>query len=229
MATAEPPVRLSMFVTSFITSRFATPKLAPRRSSRSKSLPSHPLQPKSKEFQAKRARATQGSLPTKRAIATTAPSNQNFNHQRSHQKTSPIRPLQARSRANSGLKPLPNQLPVPQWLQVLKQVERVSLMLAGALAGGAIVTYGWAMYSQQQWGTEYRRLDQLRRNERQLTTNGELMKNNIARSSDPKHYGLVPRSAEHIVVIPPASLRAPLPMRAPGPDPQAKPITPVGY
>jgi hypothetical protein len=127
------------------------------------------------------------------------------------------------------LQPLPDRLPVPQWLQVLKQTERVSLILAGVLAVGAIATYGWSMYSQQQWGKEYRRLDQLRRNERQLTTNGELMKNNIARTSDPKQYGLVPRSADHIVVLQPAPPRAPLPMRAPGPDPNTKPITPIGY
>jgi hypothetical protein len=212
-----------MFVTSFITSKFSTPKLAPRRSN---SLPSKPSQSKSVGSQAshlRRSRSPQSPqvFPTaKRTIAKTPSPNQ---------KTNPIRPLQARSRSNSSLQPLPNQRPVPQWLNVLKQAERGSLILAAALAGGAIVTYGWAMYSQQQWGTEYRRLDQLRRNERQLTTNGELMKNNIARSSDPKHYGLVPRSADHIVVIPPSNLRAPLPMRAPGPDPQAKPITPVGY
>ncbi len=139
-----------------------------------------------------------------------------------------VTPLPSRG-PKTRLQPLPDRLPVPQWLQLLKQTERVSLILAGVLAVGAIATYGWSMYSQQQWGKEYRRLDQLRRNERQLTTNGELMKNNIARTSDPKQYGLVPRSADHIVVIPPAPPRAPLPMRAPGPDPNTKPITPIGY
>jgi hypothetical protein len=111
----------------------------------------------------------------------------------------------------------------------MKQTERLSLVVAGILASGAIVTYGWAMYSQQQWGQEYRQLEKLRRNERQLTTNGEMMKNNIARTSDPKQYGLVPRSAAHIVVLPPAPARPPLPMRATGPDPNTKPITPIGY
>jgi hypothetical protein len=141
---------------------------------------------------------------------------------------SAVTPLPARG-PKTRLKPLPNRLPIPQWLQILKKTERVSLILAGVLAVGALATYGWSMYSQQQWGKEYRRLDQLRRNERQLTTHGELMKNNIARTSDPKQYGLVPRSTDHIVVISPASPRPPLPMRAPGPDANAKPITPIGY
>ena len=125
------------------------------------------------------------------------------------------------------LKALPNRVAVPQWLQLVRQTERLSLVVAGLLASGAIVTYGWAMYSQQQWGQEYRQLEKLRRNERQLTTNGEMMKNNIARTSDPKQYGLVPRSADHIVVIPPAPARPPVPMRAT--DPNTKPIMPIGY
>lgn len=134
--------------------------------------------------------------------------------------------LQSRSQG-ARLKQLPNRVTVPQWLQLMKQTERLSLVVAGLLAGGAIVTYGWAMYSQQQWGQEYRQLEKLRRNERQLTTNGEMMKNNIARTSDPKQYGLVPRSADHIVVIPPAPARPPVPMRAT--DPNTKPIMPIGY
>ena len=137
-------------------------------------------------------------------------------------------PLQSRSR-DARLQPLPNRVPVPQWLQLMKQTERLSLVVASVLASGAIVTYGWAMYSQQQWGQEYRQLEKLRRNERQLTTNGEMMKNNIARTSDPKQYGLVPRSSAHIVVMPPAPPRPPLPMRATGPDSNTKPIMPIGY
>jgi hypothetical protein len=220
MATAELPARLSMFVTS----KFFTPKLAPPSANarRSKPLPSQ------SGVGARRSRSRQAQAST--AVKTTVKATGKTTANRTIAQPLPLRsiPLQARNRATR-LQPLPNQLPVPQWLQLLKQAERVSLILAGVLAGGAIVTYGWAMYSQQQWGNEYRRLDQLRRNERQLTTNGELMKNNIARTSDPKHYGLVPRGADHIVVIPPSSPRAPLPMRAPGPDPHAKPITPVGY
>ena len=111
----------------------------------------------------------------------------------------------------------------------MKQAERWSLLVAAVFASGAIVTYGWAMYSQQQWGQEYRQLEKLRRNERQLTTNGEMMKNNIARTTDPKQYGLVPRSADHIVVVPPAPPRPPLPMRPTGPDSNTKPILPIGY
>ena len=138
-------------------------------------------------------------------------------------------PLRSRSSRDARLQSLPNRVPVPQWLQLMKQTERLSLVVAGVLASGAIVTYGWAMYSQQQWGQEYRQLEKLRRNERQLTTNGEMMKNNIARTSDPKQYGLVPRSSAHIVVMPPAPPRPPLPMRATGPDSNTKPIMPIGY
>ena len=139
-------------------------------------------------------------------------------------------PLPPKSRSRDArLQPLPNRASVPQWLQLMKQAERWSLLVAAVFASGAIVTYGWAMYSQQQWGQEYRQLEKLRRNERQLTTNGEMMKNNIARTTDPKQYGLVPRSAANIVVMPPAPPRPPLPMRPTGPDSNTKPILPIGY
>jgi hypothetical protein len=124
---------------------------------------------------------------------------------------------------------MPSRMPVPGWLKLLKKVEKISLMVTFGLVGGAVATYGWAVYSQQQWGMNFSNLNTLRRDERQLLKSSELMKNDIARRNDPKQYGLVPRNAEHIVVIPPAPLRSALPTRNPGPDQKAKPITPIGY
>ncbi len=127
------------------------------------------------------------------------------------------------------LQAMPDRMPLPGWLRLLKKTEKVSLIVAFGLVSAAVATYGWAVYSQQQWGTSFSHLNTLRRDERQLLKSSELMKNDIARHNDPKQYGLVPRNAEHIVVIPPAPLRSTLPTRNSGPDPKAKPITPIGY
>ena len=137
-------------------------------------------------------------------------------------------PLKARSH-NSSVKPLPSAMPMPAWLKLLKKTEQASLMLTSLFVTGAVFTYGWSMYSQQQWGKEYQRLDHLRLNERQLSTSSEWIKNDIARKNDPKSHGLVPRTRDSIVVIPPAPIRPPLPMRTPGSDAMKKNITPVGY
>ncbi len=137
-------------------------------------------------------------------------------------------PLKGRS-LRSSLKAMPNRRPLPVWLRALKKIEKISIIVALLLVGSAVVTYGWTVYSQQLWGKNYSRLETLRRNERQLLNGSELMKNDIARRTDPKQYGLVPRSSDHIVVMPPAPLRPALPTRNLGPDPKAKFITPIGY
>lgn len=120
-------------------------------------------------------------------------------------------------------------MPLPVWLRALKKIENLSVLVAFSLVGSAVLTYGWAVYSQQLWGKNYSRLETLRRDERQLLKGSELMKNNIARHNDPKQYGLVPRSSEHIVIMPPAPLRPPLSTGNIGPESKTKPIAPIGY
>lgn len=137
-------------------------------------------------------------------------------------------PLKGRS-LRSSLKAMPDRMPLPVWLRALKKIENVSVVVTLLLVSSAVVTYGWAVYSQQLWGKNYSRLDTLLRDERQLLKGSELMKNDIARHSDPKQYGLVPRTSDHIVVIPPSPLRPALPTRNMGPAPNAKPIMPIGY
>lgn len=139
-----------------------------------------------------------------------------------------LTPLKGRS-LRSVLKAMPDRMPLPIWLRALKKIENLSVVVALLLVSSAVVVYGWAVYSQQLWGKNYSRLDTLRRDERQLLKGSELMKNDIARHSNPKQYGLVPRTSDHIVVIPPAPIRPPLPTRNMRPDLKATPITPIGY
>jgi hypothetical protein len=137
-------------------------------------------------------------------------------------------PLKGRS-LRSALKAMPDRMPLPIWLRALKKIENFSVVVALLLVSSAVVTYGWAVYSQQLWGKNYSRLDTLRRDERQLLKGSELMKNDIARHSNPKQYGLVPLTPDHIVVIPPAPIQPALSIPNMGSDAKAKPITPIGY
>ncbi|MGI0491697.1 hypothetical protein ACN4EG_07780 [Alkalinema pantanalense CENA528] len=139
--------------------------------------------------------------------------------------TSTVTPLRARTT----VRPLPPPAHVPSWLRSLLQVQQWSVGVTLVLAGSAIVTYGLTIYSQQLWGKEFARLEQFRRNERQLTANSELMKNEIAKNAKPADYGLVPRSTDHLILIKPAPPRPPKDVKSSEQEAQSRPISPVGY
>ncbi|OUC12906.1 MAG: hypothetical protein B0A82_20010 [Alkalinema sp. CACIAM 70d] len=132
-------------------------------------------------------------------------------------------------RTRNTVRSLPAPAHLPSWLKSLLQVQQWSVGITLVLAGSAIVTYGLTIYSQQLWGKEFARLEQFRRNERQLTANSELMKNEIARNAKPADYGLVPRSTDHLILIKPAPPRPPKEVQSPDQEAQSRPISPAGY
>lgn len=132
-------------------------------------------------------------------------------------------------RSRQTVRTLPTPPSLPSWLRSLLQVQQWSVGITLVLAGSAIVTYGLTIYSQQLWGKEFARLEQFRRNERQLTANSELMKNEIAKTANPADYGLVPRNRDHLIMIKPAPPRPPKEVKSPDQEAQARPISPVGY
>ncbi len=140
------------------------------------------------------------------------------------------------ARINPRLRPIPlsdNQF--PGWLQKLLQVQQGVWVSTIALSVMAMGTYGWSVYSQQQWGEAYHHLDQLRRNERQLISSSEMMKNQIAERVDATSLGLAPQVANDVIFLHPAPPN-------PAPNPQTSPAdatiteaqpashtTPLGY
>jgi hypothetical protein len=91
--------------------------------------------------------------------------------------------------------------------------------------------YGWSISSQQFWGQEYHRLEQLRRDERQLVAGTEMLKNNIAQQANAKPDGLVPQGSDNVVFLSPAPDR-PLPTVRQSSSPASQPPdarTPLGY
>lgn len=115
----------------------------------------------------------------------------------------------------------------PRWLRSLVRVQQASLIATFTLAGSVLVVYGWTVYAQQLWGKEYQKLEHLRRDERQMTTNGEILKNKIADQAVRPGTTLVPQTPDSLIFLKPAPARN----LAPGasPAPQAPPIAPLGY
>jgi hypothetical protein len=119
---------------------------------------------------------------------------------------------------------------LPSWLRSLIQVQRGVWLSTVALSAIALGTYGWSVYSQQQWGMAYNQLQRLQRNERQLISGSEMMKNQIAQQVDPKSLGLAPPKFNDVIFIKPEAPNRTSNPAAPGADPTAvKPNQPLGY
>ncbi|MBD1843242.1 hypothetical protein H6F89_07480 [Cyanobacteria bacterium FACHB-63] len=121
---------------------------------------------------------------------------------------------------------LPQSGKPPRWLRSLLLTQRVSILVTFGLAGMVLAVYGWTVYTQQLWGKEYSKLEQLRRNERQITANGEVLKNQIATQSNRPDASLVPQNPDSLIFIKAAPPRPEKPVAS---SSQSSPVAPLGY
>lgn len=87
---------------------------------------------------------------------------------------------------------LPTAQSSPFWLLRLCTWQRRSSVATFVLVVVTLIIYGWTVYSQQTWSQAYRKLLTLQRQERQLTTTNEVLKNNMAQQAEDQATGLVP-------------------------------------
>ncbi|BAZ65629.1 hypothetical protein NIES4106_03680 [Fischerella sp. NIES-4106] len=90
------------------------------------------------------------------------------------------------------------------WLLRLYAINRYSGIVAFVLVATTLVIYGWTVYSQQLWSQSYRKLQTLQRDERQLTTTIEVLKNKMAQEAQTSAAGLVSPSPTGAIFLPPA-------------------------
>jgi hypothetical protein len=118
-----------------------------------------------------------------------------------------------RSRRSSANQPVSTSTPVPDlnkqgtipiWLLRLYDINRYSGIMAFVLVATTLVIYGWTVYSQQLWSQSYRKLQTLQRDERQLTTTIEVLKNKMAQEAQTSAAGLVSPSPSGAIFLPPA-------------------------
>ncbi len=122
-----------------------------------------------------------------------------------------------------------SQRPKPIWLSSLLVVQRGSDLMAFILVATTLTIYSWTVYTQQQWSKEYRKLENLQREERQLTAKNAVMQDQLAQQAERPGAGLVPPTPANPVVLP-ASPQRPFqtaPAQSAAPEPMAK--TPLGY
>lgn len=106
--------------------------------------------------------------------------------------------------------------PNPLWLAVLLRLQQGSFLLTFALIAGTMVVYGWTVYIQQQWGQGYEKLEALKKQERQLISANEVLKNQMAQQAESPTAGLLLPDPNNAIFLAPAPQR-----------PQVKPNSPL--
>jgi hypothetical protein len=122
-----------------------------------------------------------------------------------------------------------SQRPKPVWFSSLRIVQRSSDLMAFLLVATTLSIYSWTVYTQQQWSKEYRKLEDLQHQERQLTTTNAVMKNQLAQQAEQGGSGLRPPTPSDSVVLP-SALPRPVPTTLPQiADPEPTKTSPLGY
>jgi hypothetical protein len=126
---------------------------------------------------------------------------------------------------------MPNSAVTPLWLLRLSTFHRYSSVLAFLLVASTLAVYGWTVCSQELWGKSYRRLQNLQRHERLLTTTNATLKNKMADESEQPAAGLVSPTPEGMIFLRPSSQspKPPLSNTTPNSQTQQQTLSPLGY
>lgn len=101
-----------------------------------------------------------------------------------------------------------SQHPTPAWLRTIAFLQRGSDLVTFLLVIATLTVYSWTVYTQQHWAKEYRKLETLQRNERNLTTANEAMKDQLAQEAEKPATGLVTPNQVNTIVLQPAPQRS---------------------
>ena len=142
----------------------------------------------------------------------------------------PLMGVPSRAATHQRVEKLPDVNQNPLWLRSLLFLQRGSSVVTFCLIGTTLAVYAWTVYTQQLWSREYRKLENLQREERQLTGANEVMKNQLAQQAESTGTGLVPPNPANTLFLPPAPQRsvAATPNNA-NSDPKPAPKMPLGY
>ncbi|MEH1835095.1 MAG: hypothetical protein V7L29_24310 [Nostoc sp.] len=126
---------------------------------------------------------------------------------------------------------MPNSGAAPLWLLRLYTFHRYSTVLAFLLVASTLAVYGWTVYSQELWSQSYRRLQNLQRHERLLTTTNATLTNKMAEEAEQPTAGLVSPTPQGMIFLPPVSDSPKLASSntTPNSETQQQTLSPLGY
>lgn len=116
----------------------------------------------------------------------------------------------------------------------LAQLHLVSSALAASLVALTLVSYGTSVYINRQLNQANQQLNRLQRNEQQLTTANEVLKNHLAQQVEGSEMGFQPPQPGSVIFLKPAQQAAvamptPVPTSLLGRFALPKVDVPLGY
>lgn len=130
---------------------------------------------------------------------------------------------------SSSVRRLPARPALPIWLRLLMRLQQGSAIVAIGIGIAVAAAYSSTVYIQQVWGAGYRTLKQQERDQRQMRTVGEVIKDQLAQQAAQPDSGLTNRTPEQMIFLP-RSPQPPTPPAAtsnPAADPRSSSSTPV--
>jgi hypothetical protein len=85
--------------------------------------------------------------------------------------------------------------------------QKLSIAATVILTISVFAIYGWTVYAQEQWNQQFKKLEQLQRQERQLTNAAGSFDNEMLQSIQKKPGDLVRESPEKSIFLQTAPLR----------------------
>jgi hypothetical protein len=132
---------------------------------------------------------------------------------------------------NIDISVMPNSEVMPLWLTRLCICQRNTSVVTFIFVALTLLVYGWSVYSQKLWGESFEKLQNLQRQERQLTATNGVLKNKMATDAEKSNNGLTSITPEGMIFMPPTpSNPTPAPQNLP-PNSAVQPpnVTSPGY
>lgn len=118
----------------------------------------------------------------------------------------------------------------PLLLRFILFLQHSSSAIAFALVGAVLLAYASTVYIQQQWSEEYRKLESLQREMRNLTAADAIFKDNLAQQAEQPDTGLVMPTPDNNIYLSPSTPQVPA-ATPPQPPPKKASASnlPIGY
>lgn len=116
----------------------------------------------------------------------------------------------------------------PIWLRSLLVMNTATAIAMLIVVGAVVGLYSKVVYTKQNWGQEYRKLERLQKEERQVTIFNEALKNDIAQTAKQDGTGLVAPNGSLMILLEPTPVRPLLAATAPEPE-NFQSLQPLGY
>ena len=134
---------------------------------------------------------------------------------RSSSKPAPSRLKVVGSNHQQQVKHLPEPNAIPVWLRSLLTMQHGALIVFASMLGLSAIVYGYTVYTQSLWRSQYGQLQRLQLQESQQAMMNEHLKQQMAQAAQGSKSGLIAPNPDRMVFIPTAPQRPAKPLLTP--------------